>query len=50
MLVGLCKILNDGNGQDLAAVAEGVNESELNLVDVIGHVPYTPASHNSNLF
>ena len=33
--MGLCRMLNDSNGQDLAAVALGVNESGSNHVDVM---------------
>ena len=48
--MGLCRMLNDGNGQDLAAVAVGDNEYESNLMDVIGLVLCISSSHNSNLF
>ena len=35
MLMGLCRMLNYGNGQDLAVVVICVNESGLKLVDDI---------------
>ena len=38
------------HGQDLAAGAVGVKESESNLVDVIGHVLFICCSHISNPF
>ena len=34
MFMGLCIMLNEGAGQDLAAVAEDMNQTQLILVDV----------------
>ena len=35
LYMGLSRMLNDGDGQDLAAEAVCVNESESNLVDLL---------------
>ena len=50
MFKGLRRILNDGNGQDLAAVALGVNESGSKLVDVISLLLCSPPKHVLNHF